>query len=1172
MSIGRYDDFRAWLQNFKSLGGQSAMDGSQAHASAAASLKRGVVAAALLVICLSNAALGQGTPGTPGPNGADGAAPGIAGGAGGPGGDGGPGSTAAPTIVNSATISGGVGGGGGSGGSGAAAAVVILAGGAGGDGGNGGNGGVGIGGSNLTITNSGSIVGGAGGNGGSGGFGGASLAGIGGAGGNGGNGGSAGVGISGSDLTIFNSGTIAGAAGGVGGAGGLGGAGTTAGATGVGGAAGSSSAAIVFTGGVNVLELQSGSTITGAVVAFSAADTLQLGGSANASFDVTQIGAQYQNFGKLAKTGTSTWTLTGAGTTAAPWSINGGLINFSTSNNFGTGNITLNGGGLQWAAGNTTDISGRLNAIGAGGGTIDTNGNDVTFASALSGGAITKQGAGTLVLSVANSQSGLTVAAGTLQISGAGTLGSAAGAVTVSGGTLDLGGTTQTQDGGLTLTGGTIKNGTLSSSGTFGVQSGTVSAVLAGAGALDKTGAGTVTLTGANTYTGITDIHGGTLAIGAGGSLAGLVRLDTAGASFDISAGKQTIKGLLGVGGTSVALGASTLTIDTPNSGGFQGVLTGTGGIVVKGGGTLTLNGVSTYSGTTTIADGLVAVGAGGSIASSGGLRLTTAAAGYEAFSTQSVQNLAGVAGSTLTVTGGNTLTLDDGRSTTFAGSLGGSGGLVKDGVGTLTLTGDSSAFTGSTTIDAGAVALGTSAEPDASLGGDVMVAGGTLKGFGTIGGALSNTGGVVAVGRLGTLTVGGDFTQGSAGTLSIEISPTAASRLSIGGAASLDGKLALIFDPGVYHATSYKLLTANSVTGKFSSVTGTNPSGLDQTVLYDAKDVTLQLSSTPKPVVVVPTNDTIYTAATSIAIMSAQSANMAILEHRGDDSQAAVNAPSPTARGAWFHAIGGFASVNGGSSAPGYTGQAGGFLAGYDQAVTDDAYLGLAGGYQHSNVAEHSPSSGLENSIRIALYGGVAAGPGLFTGTVGYAHDWLDTTRTIAGIGKAQESHSGDEATVAGQWTMPIRIKGLGGRDATLSPKAGFQFVHLSEDGFGENGARGFDLASGGRDTDSFQPFIGATAAQTFVTDSGMNVTPDLHVGYGHEVLSNARKLTVTTVSGDDFLVVGVKPSRDQVSAGFGLNLASGPNFSLYARYDSIFYTGNTSYQDITAGVRWRF
>lgn len=48
--------------------------------------------------------------------------------------------------------------------------------------------------------------------------------------------------------------------------------------------------AITFTGGTNVLELQAGSNITGNVVAFSTADTLRLGGTANASFDVSQIG------------------------------------------------------------------------------------------------------------------------------------------------------------------------------------------------------------------------------------------------------------------------------------------------------------------------------------------------------------------------------------------------------------------------------------------------------------------------------------------------------------------------------------------------------------------------------------------------------------------------------------------------------------------------------------------------------------------------------------------------------------------------------------------------------------------------------------------------------------------------------------------------------------------
>ena len=53
--------------------------------------------------------------------------------------------------------------------------------------------------------------------------------------------------------------------------------------------------AITFTGGINPLEMQSGSTITGNVVAVSMADTLTLGGGRCASFDVSQIGSSAQH-------------------------------------------------------------------------------------------------------------------------------------------------------------------------------------------------------------------------------------------------------------------------------------------------------------------------------------------------------------------------------------------------------------------------------------------------------------------------------------------------------------------------------------------------------------------------------------------------------------------------------------------------------------------------------------------------------------------------------------------------------------------------------------------------------------------------------------------------------------------------------------------------------------
>ena len=265
---------------------------------------------------------GGGLGGTLGsPNGQD-AGPGANGGGGGGGGGGYHGNGAgASSIANTATLTGGNGGnagggsaGGGGGGAGGYGAIVTGAvassnsgtitpgaGGIGGlassifdRGGNGGDGGVGVQftASGSTFANSGTVSGGNGGaSGGS----------------NRGAEGMGGVGIVGANLTIVNSGTISG---------------------GLSGDTLTRANAVTFTGGVNILELRAGSSFVGNVVAASTADTLRLGGSTSANFNLFTIGdtGQYRGFGKFEKTGISTWTLTGISNGAWQWTVNGGTL------------------------------------------------------------------------------------------------------------------------------------------------------------------------------------------------------------------------------------------------------------------------------------------------------------------------------------------------------------------------------------------------------------------------------------------------------------------------------------------------------------------------------------------------------------------------------------------------------------------------------------------------------------------------------------------------------------------------------------------------------------------------------------------------------------------------------------------------------------------------------
>ena len=72
----------------------------------------------------------------------------------------------------------------------------------------------------------------------------------------------------------------------------------------------------------------------------------------------------------------------------------------------------------------------------------------------------------------------------------------------------------------------------------------------------------------------------------------------------------QTVGALSGNG--TILLGAATLTVNSSASSLFSGVISGTGRLIKSGSGTLTISGTNTYTGQTTISQGAIRLGAGG--------------------------------------------------------------------------------------------------------------------------------------------------------------------------------------------------------------------------------------------------------------------------------------------------------------------------------------------------------------------------------------------------------------------------------------------------------------------------------------------------------------------------------------------------------------------------------
>jgi len=429
-----------------------------------------------------------------------------------------------------------------------------------------------------------------------------------------------------------------------------------------------------------------------------------------------------QGSAQLVKEDVGTLILKGENTYTGGTLIKDGILQVSSDGNLGaaSGGVGIDGGTLQFAGGFD---SARAVRLGSGGGTIDTMGNTDTLSGVVSGtGGLVKEGAGTLVLSGENSYSGGTaIRDGVVRVSSDANLGSAAGDLSLDGGTLQYGaGFESTRDMTLGAGGGTLD--TMENTDT-------VSGVISGAGGLTKDGAGTLVLTGDNTYAGGTAVDAGILQIGDGGT-SGSIDGDVA-----LASGTQLI-------------------IDRADAVTLDGAISGAGKFVQAGTGTTVLSGLNSYKGGTDITGGVLQVSSDANLGdASGPLKIDGGVLQYGA-SFDSVRDM------TLGSAGGTIDTMDN--TDMLAGVIAGEGGFTKAGDGTLVLTGNNT-YAGGTTVSAGILQIGNGGT-SGSIAGDVALAEGTelivkRSDDVTLPGAVSGAGSLIQAGS-GTTTLTGPATH----------------------------------------------------------------------------------------------------------------------------------------------------------------------------------------------------------------------------------------------------------------------------------------------------------------------------------------------------------------------------------------------------------------------------
>lgn len=422
-----------------------------------------------------------------------------------------------------------------------------------------------------------------------------------------------------------------------------------------------------------------------------------------------------------------------------------GALNFSNgtlkfaNGGLGTGSLALDTATLEWAAGNTQDISSRSITFGAGAVTFNTGENNVLLANNignLGSAPFTKAGEGKLTLAADTGFLGnVTISAGTLQLGNGGTTGS--------------------------VTGEIANNAQLRIA-----RSGDVlfSNLVTGTGSLVQQGPGNLQVAAANTFSGTTTIAGGSIILFSGMGLQnstlaynngdGLLDLD-----LNVAV---TLGGLEGNKALSLMNFNSAPVALTLGGNGqattYSGALSGDGSLIKTGTGVTILTGANAYTGTTTVNGG----------AATGALELDQGGS---------------ITGGALTVTGNSRLTIFDGSYTTAAASNVTNAGTT---TATLEIFGGTSTFSGGLnatgnmnipylisvaggTLNAASMALGRTSqsittEPTAGInttglfinGGAVNITGNLLLGNGT---ATNST--VNAKMDSGSLTVGGVLTIG---------------------------------------------------------------------------------------------------------------------------------------------------------------------------------------------------------------------------------------------------------------------------------------------------------------------------------------------------------------------------------------------------------------------------
>lgn len=508
-----------------------------------------------------------------------------------------------------------------------------------------------------------------------------------------------------------------------------------------------------------------------------------------------------------------------------------------------------------------------------------------------------------------------------------------------------------------------------------------------------------------------------------------------------------------------------------------------------------------------------------------------------------------------------------------------GTGGLIKQGTGTLTLT-EAQRYSGDTRVEGGALDIRN------GLGASALTigSGGLVYGSGTFGKNVQNAGRFYN-GRDTGATIAGNYVQTGTGNLGVWLGTP----LQVTGSATLQGgQISILGTRSGYTTTAREtLLRANGgLTGTFAAVKAAPNVFLDATIGYDANSAFLSINRIQVNAAaaamglsgaaldsaqrveqvfgaidggLVPPNSILVDGAgalqngslnAAIADQSLRSlagqmhaANLALTLESMDAGRRAMAgrfdalSDRPQLAGAWHQNLrdsGGLAQA--GFNAMDY--QLDGWMLGHDVRVGRNGVLGLAA----SRAEADGWMSGLGDRTRTRqteaqAYAGWIGQNAWLRGGFGAGRFDREVERTVQ-LGLRQD---GVSTLGGGDYVFANAEAGYRfdlGRSA-LSPYVGSQFARIRNGGFNESGASGFGLRADGWDFDRWQAYAGLRASRDWQMAEGLKLGVDARGEWMHG-LSDANPLLASFTGVEQWMpVTGLSMAQRSRLFGLGFNAA---------------------------------